>query len=626
MNSEASLPKVKLSRWQTIRLVVVGILVVLALVRVVPDFIRFLYPHHVFGYRTDGDAVVTRVVTRPAAGTGVIARTAARVVALAHGRRGVKPVEAAAPAPQAGETSDKLERGDRVRIDRIKPADRKPGLAGITYSFDNPVRYLPIERRGAERVVKLVSWEESNTVRATDMLRIVLCIAAVALGAMLFLVKPSIATAAFFVFCLAAVEAPATYLDTLIPMPWRPVLPWIYDTLRGGVRPALLLFALCLIDGDADAPRERLFAWFAGALALVLGTLNAYAQWSLNYGALPSESLDRAVTATSYIVSSLTVVALLIAFLRARQNDRHRISWIAAAFVFAGLARLASDALFPAGRITLWENSLLVSMTIVPIVTIWIAVIRHQFFNVDFVVSRAVVYVALSAAFFGTFAIIEELGTYVFYLNTDMAYIVLSALFWGVGMATGKVHEILGRTVDRFIFRNRGEQRQALEFIAGYILDAETVEDVYRALLQDAAHALKLSFGGILARRPDGSYELAQNYDWPDDVTIKLGPSDDLTRAITRTRGALTFSGKDTRLIQKSFPNERLTFAAPLFYDRTVSGIVVYGHNVMGLDLDPDEREHLVRVVAHASIALNTIELNRYRTSPSPAPLPSAAT
>ena len=55
-----------------------------------------------------------------------------------------------------------------------------------------------------------------------------------------------------------------------------------------------------------------------------------------------------------------------------------------------------------------------------------------------------------------------------------------------------------------------------------------------------------------------------------------------------------------------------------------VSGIVVYGHNVSGLDLDPDERELLVRVVAHASIALNAIELNRYRNpSAAPEPLPA---
>jgi hypothetical protein len=180
----------------------------------------------------------------------------------------------------------------------------------------------------------------------------------------------------------------------------------------------------------------------------------------------------------------------------------------------------------------------------------------------------------------------------------------------------------LGHVVDRFIFRDRLQQREALEFIAGYILDAETEDLVYRALLQDAAIALKLSFGGLLGRQPDGSYKLVQSYNWPEEVTIALGPSDELTREITRKRGALTFSAKDTRIIQDSFPGERLTFVAPLLFDRSVSGIVVYGHNVTGLDLDPEERELLVRVVAHASIALNTIELNRYRNA-APAALPA---
>ena len=615
MITEVALPKVSLSWTLRIRLAVVGVLVVIALLRVVPDFVRFAYPLQVFGYRTDGDGVVIRVAPSPGP-PDRLALAAMRIKALVHGKR-KGTVKLAPPV-----ASDPIYVGDRVRIDRIKPFDRKPGIAGPAYTYSDPNRYLPIERNGHEQILHLVARPESDRVRFIDMLRIVLCIAAVALGAMLFLVKPSIATAAFFVFCLGAVEAPTTWFDTLIPNPWRPVPAWAYDTLRGAVRPALLLFALCLIDGDADAPRERGFAWFAGALALVLGTLNAYAQYRLHYAALPAESLDRVSSATSYVVSTLTVVALLVAFIRARLNDRHRITWIAAAFVFAGLARLLSDTLFPIGRIPLWVNSLLVSATIVPIVTIWIAVIRHKFFNVDFVVSRAVVYVAISAAFFGTFALIEEIGTYTFYSNTDLAYIVLSALFWGIGMFTTKIHDLLGVAVDRFIFRGRLEQRQALEFIAGYILDAETVQDVYRALLQDAAHALKLAFGGILGRQPDGSYALVQSYAWPPDVTIELGPNDDLTRAITRTRGALTFSGKDTRLIQKSFPNERLAFAAPLFFDRAVSGIVVYGHQVSGLDLDPEEREQLVRVVAHASIALNTIELNRYRTSATSEPLP----
>jgi hypothetical protein len=600
---------------------VVGLLIVLALLRVVPDFVRIVYPRQVFGYRTNGDAVVTLVAPRATPGPpNVFARATAQITAFVQ--HGKKVTPANAPLPKLT-TGDLVVPGDRVRIDRIKPFDRKPGIAGSGYTYDNPVRYLPIERKGHERILQLVARPESIQVRFTDMLRIALCVVAVGLGALLFLLKPSIATAAFFVFSLAAVDAPTTWLDGAIPNPWRPIPEWIDDTLRGAVRPALLLFILCLIDGDADAPRERVFAWFAAALAIVLGTLNAYAQWRLNYAGLPAESLIRAFNAASITVSVLATVALLIAFWRAPVNDRHRIGWIAAAFIFAGVARLLSDAYFP-GRINLWQNSLLVSATIVPIIAIWIAVIRHKFFNVDFVVNRAVVYVALSAAFFATFGLLEEVGTYTFYSNTDLAYVVLSALFWGIGMATGRIHDMLGHVVDRFIFRDRLAQRQALQFIAGYILDAETVDDVYRALLQDATHALKLSFGGILGRQPDGSYTLVQSYNWPEDFTFRLGPSDELTQAISRTRGALTFSGKDTRLIQQSFPNERLTFAAPIFFDRTVSGIVVYGHNVSGLDLDPEERELLVRVVAHASIALNTIELARYRGAHAePAPLPA---
>jgi hypothetical protein len=591
-----------------VRMVVVGILVVLALGRVLGDVVRVAYPLRYFGYSTNGNGVVVSVPA-PAANPKP------------------KPAPNAKPTASPAPAGDRVHLGDRVRIDRIPGVDRKPGIVGTrTFTYDNPDRYLPIERRGEERILHLVAKAEQWPARFTDMLRIVLCVVAVALGAMLFLIKPSIATAAFFVFSLSAVEAPATYLDLVTPMPWRPIAELADDVLRGFVRPALLLFAFCLIDGDADLRREAIFAWFAGALAVALGALNAYAQWSLVYAGQPVEHLERIIKGSSVVLSILTALALIVAFARARANDRHRISWIVAAFVFAGIARTLSEAYFP-GHMPFWVNSLLVSATIVPIVTIWIAVLRHQFFNVDFVVSRAVVYASITVAAFGTIWVVEDIGTYLWYNSSNLTYAVFYAISIAIGLSTGKLKELLDHVVDRFIFPDRLEQRQALEFIAGYILDAETVEDVYRALLQDAAHALKLSFGGILARQPDGGYLLAQSYDWPNDFDIKLGPNDELTRAITRTRGALTFSGKDTRMIQRSFPNERLTFVAPLFFDRGVSGIVVYGHNVSGLDLDPDEREHLVRVVAHASIALNTIELNRYRNAPRAAePLPLPAT
>lgn len=618
-----ALPHVRLSRPQWLRMVVVGILVVLALARVIPDLVRVIYPLSYFGYTTNGDAVVATVgVAVPSPKPGTTAEPAAGP-ALKMSRKG----GSAAPAARSTDPVDPIALGDRVRIDRVKPFDRKPGLVGgRTYTYDNPDRRLPIERAGRERILHLEGRHESVQVRLTDVLRVLLCIVGVGLGAMLFLVKPSIATAAYFVFCLGAVDPPTTYLDTILPMPWRQYPEWIYDTIRGFVRPALLLFALCLIDGDSDFKRERVFAGFAGAIGIVLGTLNAYAQWSLTYGARPAEHIDRIVRDVQVGLSALTVAALAIAFVRAPGNDRHRISWIAGAFVFAGIARTISEALFP-GHIQFFANSLLVSATIVPIVTIWIAVVRHRFFNVDFVVSRAVVYVALTAALVGVITLIEEVGTYTFIMNTDIAYGVVILISIGIGLVSARITDVFYRIVDRFIFRNRYAQRQALDYIAGYILDAETAEDVYRALLFDAAHALDLSFGGILERRPDGGFALgAERNNWPEDFEFALAPDNELARTITANRGALT--GNDTRAIQHSFPNERLTFAAPLFYGREVSAIVVYGHNVSGLDLDPEEREHLVRVVAHASIALNAIELARYRnaaaaTPPDPLPMPA---
>jgi hypothetical protein len=556
-----------------------------------------VYPLNVFDYVTDGDGVVVSARAREARPEAA-RRSAARLKRKGAQRQPPPPPE-------------RIAVGDRVRIDQIKPFDRKAGLAGVGFTYDNPDRSLPIERAGRLRVLHLTARKESPPSRFFAILRIGLFVISVGLGAILFLVKPSIATAAFFFFCLGG-EAPTTYLDVLVPNPWREVLGWLGDTLRGAARPALLLFALCLIDRNAQASRERVFAFLCAALGLGLGTIDAYGSWLLTYAGQPAEHIDRFSTNASDVVTTLTAITFVIAFIRARGIERQRIIWIVAAFLLAAAARLASDEFFPR-YIPPWMNGILVSTTIVPIVGVWIAVIRQRFFNVDFVVSRAIVYVALTAAAFGTITVIEELGTYIFYNNTDVAYGFIIVLSVAIGAATGKLNPLLHHIVDRFIFRNRRDQRRALELIEGYILDAETRDDVYRALLADATHALQLSFGGFLARLPGGDYALAYEHNWPADCITRLGATDELTRKLTRTRGALTFSGKDTALVGRAFPGERLTFAAPIFFDRAVLGIVMYGHNISGLDLDPEEREHLVRVVAHASIALSAIELACYR-------------
>jgi hypothetical protein len=374
----------------------------------------------------------------------------------------------------------------------------------------------------------------------------------------------------------------------------------------------VLLFALCLLLPS----RSQRFVALAACLVLglVLGTLHAYGNWLLTYAAAPAQRLDTFYGDATAGLTILTLIVFVLRYVRVDEAQRTPAALMLSAFVVAGIARILTAELFPA-HMNPWVNAILQTAPIVPILAVWFAVVRHSFFNVDFAVSRGVVFVALSLALLGFAAITEELAGYLFYNNLDLAYIVLSTVWLGIGMLLQRVKGIAELVVDRFIFRDRLSQRTALELIAGYVLDAESAEDVYRALLEDAPHALKLSFGGILTRRENGEYELTQSRNWPTDLDVRLAADDELTREINSTRGGMTFSGKQSALIRRAFPTGRLTFAAPIFADRRVGAIVLYGHNVSGLDVDPEERELLVRLVEHATIALREIELTQYRNA-----------
>jgi len=579
-------PRVRLTRAQVVRLSVIAVFVLFAVARVVPDCIRLFSPLGVFGYVTDSNGVVVRVAAHPAA------------------------------------SSDRLQRGDRIRIDRIKPFDRKPGFVGLGFSYDNRTRYLPIERAGHERVLILIARDESQTNRITTVLRILIFVVVVCFGALLFAIQPSVATGAIFAYTLGG-EFPTTYGDLAIPNPWRQLPEWIAATLTGAARPALLIFAASLVTADTRA--KKWLAIGGSIVALALGTLHAYGFHRLIYGGMPAQKLDDTYAHVSTFITALTILTFAWAFAQAGGRERQRIGWIAVAFGIASLAHLAADALYPT-KIAPWENGTLLTIAVLPILVVWIAVVRDRLFNIDFVVSRAVVYVALTAGVLGTLTIIEEVGTLIFYNRSDLSYGVLIAMSMAVGAFTGRLRKPIERFVDRFIFRERRVQRKALELIAGYILDAEAVEDVERALLQDATRALDLSFAGILRPDPDGSFTVHRSFAWPPECVVRLRPTDDLIAAIARSRSAMTFTGRETTLIERALPGERLTFAAPIFVDRTVDGIVVYGRNVSGLDLDPDEREQLVRIVAHASIALGAIELAKLRALVrQSSPLPTAS-
>ena len=225
-------PRVLLSGAQWARLIVVGFLAAFCVARVAPELIRSVNPLGVFGYATDANGIV--------------------ILAPSHTPKG----------------SDRVRVGDRVRIDRIKPFDRKPGIVGLSFTRQNFVRYLPIERDGHERILRLIATPEPLPSRVGVVLRVALYVISVLLGGILFLIKPGIATFGFFIFCLGG-EYPTSFSDVVLDNPWRQLPIWLGDTIRGASRAGLLLFVLCLAF---ESPRaQRVFAVACAALGLTMG-------------------------------------------------------------------------------------------------------------------------------------------------------------------------------------------------------------------------------------------------------------------------------------------------------------------------------------------------------------------
>ena len=242
-------------------MVVVGILVVLAIGRVLGDVVRFAYPLSYFGYTTDGNSVVVTVPApspkpKPKPGATALPENTQPLPRL-------PPWTGSASATACAWTAS-------------TPVDRKPGINGRrTFTYDNSDRCLPIERDGRERVIHLVARREQAPARYTDLLRILLCIAGSRPGGDavsdqaehrhrgVLRVQPRARSKRRRHTSTSHADAVAANTPSSID-----------DAIRGFVRPALLLFCFCLIDGDADQPRERVFAWFAGALAVVMGALH----------------------------------------------------------------------------------------------------------------------------------------------------------------------------------------------------------------------------------------------------------------------------------------------------------------------------------------------------------------
>jgi signal transduction histidine kinase len=258
-----------------------------------------------------------------------------------------------------------------------------------------------------------------------------------------------------------------------------------------------------------------------GIVGVIGGRLTTYDL----FGA--SDILGRALLLTSSLAA---VLSLALRLDRARGDERQQLKWFLYAAVPAGVGLIPvllinycepdnsiTNFLFDATDERLWQTynySLYIavlSLLVLPVFT-YVAILRHNLYDIDVLINRTLVYGALTAC---------VIGIYV------LAVVALGSLFQAQGnlavslSATGLVAVVfqplrgrLQRGVNRLMYGERDEPYAVISRLGKRLEATLEPEAVLPTVVETIAQALKLPYAAILLKEGEG-YRTAASYGSP---------------------------------------------------------------------------------------------------------------
>jgi signal transduction histidine kinase len=268
----------------------------------------------------------------------------------------------------------------------------------------------------------------------------------------------------------------------------------------GGLVIALIF--LMFPDGRFLSPRWwwAVAAWGVGAALLVPGwILNPRLGDDLSTGVNPLASdaswVEPAYAAGTTLIGTCLVasaLALLVRFRRSRGVERQQLKWVLLAAAVLAVVLPASAALWNVWTPIRYAPAL--ALTLLPI-AVCVAIVRHQLYDIDLVISRTVLYGALTGVLGAVYAgVVLAVGAFVASpVAAAAAALVVAAVFW-------PLRTRIQDRVDRRFRRARYESRRVMTDFADRLrrgeADADGVEESLRTAIGDGDLALGFRSGG----------------------------------------------------------------------------------------------------------------------------------
>jgi hypothetical protein len=516
----------------------------------------------------------------------------------------VMSVEPGRPAERAGiESGDRIDYATMPILGRLNTLQNEVVYPGAEISFT-------LVHRGIARTVTMKAEPFPEALAVANLLGTFGGVALALVGLALVLLRPSRMTWACSLIALPLLLPESWYFWIFKAPAAQAFASYVFISILYALQAFGMIAFASRFPNDAPEGIARLLDRLSLPFGVLAAAIYVYVDYQIFVSPVPPERwlLTLNDYGTTAVFAVLVLLALSSTYVSATRADRSRITPVILAFVLLIVASLVGQfwvQVSSSPAVYVFVGSFGALSVILVAAAIAYGVVKHRVIDVNFIVSRTLVYTILTAFVVAVFALIEYLVGKLLERG-DLAQILEIAAAVAIGVSMNYLHAWLDRVIDVVLFRRRHLAEVRLEHASRTLPHVTSAASVEEMLVAEPVDALDLASAAVFRRDGTGyTREAAQG--WSDGDAVQLDDNDHL---VVRMRAELQpVSISDLRWPRTDIPAGIAAplYAVPISSGHRLDAIALYGGHNGGEDLDPDERRSLRGLAGGAARAYDHI-------------------
>lgn len=514
-----------------------------------------------------------------------------------------------------------LQTGDRIDLQALTAAQRFSLLRGAPAQHTLTVRVTRGNRVFPVTLTASAIDHSPRAVIARDI-GIPLCFfLSLALASALFLLRPRPITLAFYLYTmLMLVKVNQTALD-IASWPISLASDLAIQVVYPLAQLMILIFAQRLY-GRPSTLWPRIFGSAVGLSVLVFFVWVDPIVWIVTqrYG-LPGPS---ALFSSLSDVVLLSVVLAGLAYIAsgATTLDRARVTWVIAGISLAPILDLTwalANVIYTLGGnasvillvVQHWTDALGPWFGLAGSIFVVYGFLSERAVDFRFVIGRAAVYGAITAALLVLFGILEWWAEQVFESTRPAIYISLFAALL-IGFTLNALHGRIEILLNTVFFRDQRRAEEGLRHAARALANTSSERTLIEFLVEEPVRVLGLTSAALfLANSERGAFERTAARGWTRDESESIDSEDPLIVEMRAELAPIVLDGRPRAETILPGGAKAPSLVVPLLMRGSVFGFVFYGPRESGLPLTSDERSLLESIARSAGAAYDHIDAEK---------------